>query len=268
MHVSYEYILAGFIMILVLTTTQVYSAMLLNRKIADWEQAAGYQTAEGLLDMLLLSPGEPSNWNDFPDDPQRLGLASANTFEDYALDSQKVERLTPNSTHYIPPATLRSLLGISSTIGLSLRIIPALNLTVTFEEPGEYALTVRDLKGLLVPNVNVTSYYVSMPFDPYTDPEIQESVTDIHGNASLSYSPRANASLVVCIGQSDIRAIATYPEDTMLTVQGNHVISSTGPAVLAVDSATGSFFGYRREVASRYVKIDGYTYYAGLILWG
>jgi len=241
--------------------------MLLNRKMADWEQAAGYQMAEGLLDMLLLSPGEPSNWNDFSDDPQRLGLASSKAFEDYALDSQKVERLTPNSTYYIPPATLRSLLGISSTIGLSLRIVPALNLTVTFEEPGEYTLTARDLKGLLVPNVNVTSYYVSMPFDPYADPELRESVTDIHGNASVSYSPMANVSLVVCVGQSDIRAIATYPKDTMLTVQGNHVMSSTMPTVLAVNSATGSFFGYKREVASRYVKIDGYTYYAELILW-
>jgi hypothetical protein len=241
--------------------------MLLNAKIADWEQAAGYQTAEGLLDMLLLSPGEPSNWNDFSDDPQRLGLASSKAFEDYALDSQKVERLTPNSTHYIHPATLRSLLGISSTIGLSLRIIPTLNLTVTFKEPGEYNLTVRDLKGLSVPNVKVTSYYVSMPFDPYADPELQESVTDVHGNASLSYSPRANAGLVVCVSQSDIRAIATYPEDAMLTVQGNHVTSSTNPAVLAVNSATGSFFGYTREIASRYVKIDGYTYYAELILW-
>lgn len=267
MHVNYEYIFAGFIIVLVLTTTQIYSAMLLNRKIADWEQAAGYQTADGLLDMLLLSPGDPPNWYDFPDHPQRLGLASENSFEEYALDPRKVERLTPNSTGYIPPSTLRSLLGISSTIGLSLRIVPALNLTIAYLGPGSYILTIRDLKGLLVPNVNVTAYYVSMPFDPYTDPSMLQKVTNINGYVSLSYSPQADASLVVCVGQSDIRGIATYPEDAMLTVQGNHVISSTRPTVLTVDSTTGSFFGYRREVASRYVKIDGYTYYAELMLW-
>jgi len=270
-HVNYEYILAGFIIVLVLTTTQVYSAMLLNRKIADWEQAAGYQTAEGLLDMLLLSPGEPSNWYDFSDHPQLLGLASVNAFEEYALDPRKVERLTPNSTHYIPPSTLRSLLGISSTIGLSLRIVPALNLTITYVELGNYLLTVRDLKGLLVPNVNVTAYYVSTRFNPCNDTDIQllERVTSIYGNASLSFDPpKENAALVVCVGQSDVRAIATYPEDALLTVQGNHVISSPRPAVLTVYSTTGSFFGYKREVTSRYVKVDGYTYYAELMLWG
>jgi len=266
-HVNYEYILAGFIIVLVLTTTQVYSAMLLSRKVADWEQAAGYQTAEGVLDMLLLSPGEPSNWHDFPEHPQLLGLASANSFEEYALDPRKVERLTPNSTHYIPAGTLRSLLGISSTIGLSLRIVPALNLTLDYEGPGNYTLTVKDLKGLLVPNVNVTAYYVSMPLDPYADHSTLQKVTGIHGNVSLSYSPKANASLVVCVGQSDIRGIATYPEDVLLSVQGNHVASSARPAVMIVNSTTGSFFGYRREVASRHVKIDGYTYYVELILW-
>jgi len=267
MHVSYEYILAGFIIILVLTTTQIYSATLLNRKVADWEQAAGYQTAEGLLDTLLLSPGEPSNWGELSYNPQLLGLASANVFEEYALDPRKVERLTPNSTYYIPPATLRSLLGISSTIGMSLRIVPALNVTITPAGSDKYNLTVRDLRGLPIPNVNVTGYYVSMPFDPYTDPEIRRALTDIYGNASLSYSPKANASLVVCVGQSDILAISTYPKDTLLIVQGNHVISSLRPAVLVVNSTTGSFFGYMRQVASKYVKLDGYTYYVELMLW-
>jgi len=267
MHVNYEYIFAGFIMILVLTTTQIYSATLLNRKIADWEQASGYQTAEGLLDVLLLSPGEPSDWHDFPNYPQRLGLASANSFEEYALDPRKVERLTPNSTHYISPATLRSLLGISSTIGVSLQIIPALNLTIASGQPGSYTLTVRDLKGLLVPNVNVTAYYVSTPFDPYTEPDIRWGATDIYGSISLSFSPKASPVLVVCVGQSDIRAIATNPDDALLTVQGNHVTSDARPAVLTVNSVTGSFHGYKREVASRYVKLDGYTYYVELMLW-
>ena len=267
MHVNYEYIFAGFIIVLVLTTSQIYSGILLSRKVADWEQAAGYQTAEGILDMLLLSRGEPSNWYEFPDNPERLGLASNNSFEEYGLDPRKVERLTPNSTHYISPASLRSLLGVSSTIGLALRIVPALNLTVTHDGPGNYTLTVRDLKGLHVPNVNVTAYYVSMPFNPYADTDTRRGVTDIHGQFTLDYTLAETDALVICVGQSDIRSITTYPRDGLLTVQGGHVMTSPRPAYLAVNSTTGSLFGYRQEIASRYVKIDGYTYYAELMIW-
>jgi hypothetical protein len=269
-NVSYEYILAAFIIILVLTTTQVYSSQLIERKIADWEQSSGYRTIESLLDSILMSAGEPSNWADSSATPIRFGLASSNTFEDYGLDPLKVYRLSSDSPNYIPPATVRSLLGISSTIGFSLRIIPALNVTVVCQEPGEYDLFVKDLKGLCVPNVNVTAFLVSMPFNPYTSLNPILSLTDIDGRAHLIFSPQGNSSLVARVGQSDILALGTYPNPSnlLLTVQGNHVVSSTRTAAFAINSTTGSIFGTWQKVSSRYVKLEGYTYFAELSLWG
>jgi hypothetical protein len=266
MHTNFEYVFAGFIIILVLTSTQIYSTNLLNRKIADWEQSAGYQKADSFLDMLLLSPGEPSNWCDLPGNPGHIGLSSTNSFEEYTLDARKVERLTLNSSQYISPGVLRSLLGFSSTIGFSLRIVPALNLNISYLGPGQYVATVMDQKGLLVPNINVTAYYVPMPFNPYEDPTILRSVTGIWGNCSLS-TPKTSGALVVCVGESGILDIGTYPSSIPLTVQGNHVMSTTNPTVLAVNSTTGTFYGQSSDVASKYVKIDGYTYYAELIVW-
>jgi hypothetical protein len=269
MNVSYEYILAGFVIILVLSTTQVYTTQLLARKIGDWEQAAGYDASESFLDMLILSPGEPSNWGDLPGNPQRLGLASINVFEEYSLDPAKVERLTPNSSNYITPSTLRSLMGISSTTGLSLRIVPALNITIAYQAPGNYSVTVRDLKGLTVPNVNVTGYYFSAPFNPYLEPSTLKKITDTTGTAPLSYEPKANATLLVCVGQSDILSLSAYPKDVLLTltVQGNHVVSSSRSTTMTVNATTGSLFGYDTQVTSRYVKLEGYTYYMELMLW-
>ena len=269
MNVSYEYIFAGFVIILILSTTQVYTTQLLARKVGDWEQAAGYDTSESFLDMLILSPGEPSNWGNLPGNPHRLGLASINVFEEYSLDPAKVERLTPNSSNYITPSTLRSLMGISSTTGLSLRIVPALNITIAYQAPGNYLVTVRDMKGLTVPNVNVTGYYLSAPFNPYIESFTLKRITNTTGMASLSYEPKVNATLIVCVGQSDILSLSAYPKDVLLTltVQGNHVISSSRPATMTVNATTGSLFGYDTQVTSRYVKLEGYTYYMELMLW-
>lgn len=269
MNVSYEYIFAGFVIILILSTTQVYTSQLLTRKVADWEQAAGFDASESFLDMLILSAGEPSNWGDLPGNPQRMGLASSNVFEEYALDPAKIERLTPNSSYYITPSTLRSLMGISSTMGLSLRILPALNVTIAYQAPGNYVVTVRDLKGLTVPNVNVTGYYLSMPFNPYVEPSKLKRITDTTGTASLSYAPKANATILVCVGQSDVLSLSAFPKDVLLTltVQGDHVVSSSRPTSMAVNTTTGSLFGYKTQVTSRYVRLEGYTYYVELILW-
>jgi hypothetical protein len=269
-NVSFEYIFAGLIIILVLTTTQVYTTQLIDRKVADWQQSSGYRTIESLLDSVLLSTGEPSNWADSPALPTRFGLASINTFEDYGLDPFKVYRLNPNSTDYISPATVRSLLGISSTIGFSLRIIPALNVTIASQQSGQYDVFVRDLKGLNVPNVNVTAFQVQMPFNPYTTLTPKSVITNIEGKVHLTFTPQTNSSLVVRVGQSDILVLGTYPNPSnlLLTVQGNHVVSSTRAASFAINSTSGSKFGTWQQVSSRYAKLDGYTYFVELSLWG
>ena len=269
-NVSFEYIIAAFIIILVLTTTQVYTTQLIERKVADWEQSSGYGTIESLLDSILLSTGEPSNWADSPAFPARFGLASINTFEDYGLDPFKVYRLAPNSTNYISPATVRNLLGISSTIGFSLRIIPALNVTITSQQLGQYDIFIRDLKGLSVPNVNITAFQVPIPFNPYTSLSSRHSITDVDGKVRLTFSPQTNSSLVARVGQSDILVLGTYPNPSnlLLTVQGNHVVSSTRAASFEVNSTSGSEFGTWQRVASRYAKLDGYTYFVELSLWG
>ena len=74
MNASYEYVLAGLIMLIMLATVQANVHLLISSRLDQIEQE-DYAVAESILDMVLLSPGSPPNWSDSIDDPASIGLA-------------------------------------------------------------------------------------------------------------------------------------------------------------------------------------------------
>jgi len=92
------------------------------------------------LNTILLDAGYPINWGSStsfnPASVVRFGLASSNDSELYILDQDKVFHLVekdewgrPNPMGYLPPDTVRQLLGLQA-YGFNLKILAPFNVTV------------------------------------------------------------------------------------------------------------------------------------------
>jgi hypothetical protein len=266
LHVTYEYILAGLMIFLILMMTQVTMSALMTRQLTYLEQSGGYKTAEKIFDALLLSPGDPPDWGrNFSEDPSYLGLADQNSLRAYVLDPYKVLRLQKGSTGYISPAKARRLLGLRDDYHFSLRIFPAL--TVEIQGNGSFTITVRNLRGSPVPNVNVTGYYVSKSLSPMASYPVKSNITRIDGSCTLEFQYEPDHVLVVCATVFGVRVVLTEPPGLNFRVEGGRVFKSDIPLITEINYSTGSVVGFEREYVSRYVEIDGSAYIAEFTLW-
>ncbi len=267
MHVDYEYVLAGITVLLILLATEINMYTIMSQEMTRMEQERGYTVAEKILDMILLSPGDPEDWGNYPSDPSSFGLAAQNSLQAYVLDANKVIRLSINSSGYLSPGKVRSLLGLSRGYQFSLNIMPIFKIDISSEGGGNFTVTVTNYKGLPAPNVNVTGYYIPQSWAPSVEYTHQSKVTGFDGRCALWFNSEPDHVLVVCANQLEVKATETDPEGLYFRVEGDSVVKSDTPLVPAINYSTGSPFGMKRESVSRYAEIEGLTYYAEFSLW-
>ena len=268
MQAGIEYAIAGLAVLSILVVAELDTLRLTTHTLTDVQQEISYGKAEEILDTLLLSPGYPLDWGDRSEDPQLIGLAVQGSIEEYVLDPKKVFRLSEHSDHYIPPTTTRRLLGLSRRYQFSLRIVPFFTINIDDEGNGTYKISVANYRGVPASNVNVTGYYVHTPFRYNSTYQIESAVTDINGTCTLNFDYAPNSTLLVCASQLGIESIAAEEPDLDLKVKDGYVIESETPLINSIEYSTGALSELKRDVVTKFVKIDGYTYFVELILWG
>jgi hypothetical protein len=262
----FEYIIAGLIMLIMVSAVHTNISNMINDKLILIEQEE-YSTAESILDMILLSPGIPTNWGNSTEPPVLFGLASEKATEVYNLDANKVIRLDENSSLYIYPGELRSLLGLNSECNFIIRLNPILTIDIESLGYGDYEVTVKDSKGFPAPNVNVTGYYVHKSLIPHSEQIIDNAITEVDGKCTLSFDQRTDYVLVVCASLLEVKTMKIESLGYDFRVEGDRVIRGEVPLVNSITYTTGSFYGLVTQRAERYVMIDGFTYLFEFEIW-
>jgi hypothetical protein len=269
MNAIYEYILAGFMMFIMLVALNTNLQYLIFDTTALMTEE-DYNMSESLIDMILLSPGTPANWGSNSTTPILFGLASQASTKTYVLDPEKVIRLDENHTEYpyISPGELRSLLGLTSDINLIIRITPIFPIEIQSLGNGKYKIIVTNHKGMPLANVNVTGYYVPESLGSSNKTLQQYSVTGIDGSCILDFGgEKSDYVLVVCADLVGVKTMQTDPPYLKVRVEGGQVIQSEVPLITSLNYTSGSFYGLNTDSAARYVEIDGFTYYFELEVW-
>lgn len=267
MQASIEYMLAGLTVISILVVAEMNVLTLMNHTLTEVHQEVELSEAEDVLDTLLLSPGYPPNWGESSDNPDSMGLAVQNSIEEYVLDPKKVIRLSEESDYYISPPTTRRLLGLSKKYHFSLRITPFFNITINNLGDGNYTISITTYKGFPAPNVNVTGYYVTLPFQYNATYQTRSAKTGIGGTCTLNFDYVPNSTLIVYADQSGIKSITAEESELYLKVKDGYVIESETPIIQTIVHSTGELSELKKDVVTKFVKIDGYTYYVEFILW-
>ncbi|MBD3207407.1 hypothetical protein GF319_13840 [Candidatus Bathyarchaeota archaeon] len=276
MNTSLEYIAAGIIMCMILGMTGRYTTNMVYDKINLIESDQGLEKAGKLLDLILLTEGEPSNWGELPDDPVILGFAPKNALKMYKLDKDKVRRLVPTTPGYISPVRLRELMGLSAEYYFSFKIYPLLNLSITRDSQDIFTVGFKNQWGTPVSNVNVTAAYIGGSYvEDLTEEDIEafldldlpatydSEMTNSIGKAKMEILDAANTgSLLIYTEQLTCRCLY------LLNVNSNEITLPDTPLVInTIESSMGSVSGYNSEVVTRNVKIDGFDYNMRFSLW-
>jgi len=270
LHADYEYILAGLVLLLILSVAEMNIFAVMTHQLTRMEQEAEYPAAERILDTILLSPGYPPNWGNQSADPTLLGLAVQNALRAYVLDISKVIRLKEDSPNYISAGKARRLMGLSEDYHFNLTIIPVFTIDILNASSmgqAKYVITITDCKGFRVPNVDVTGFYVP---NSLTGGEIYPSksaITGTDGSCVLIFDSLPNRSLVVCANQLEVKAMQTDPPSFKARVEGGCVMKSDFSVIQAVHYYTGRIYGLFSESVLRYAEIEGGTYYVKFDLW-
>jgi hypothetical protein len=237
MHVDLEYLLLTiFIVLLVgLTLNSITNlGTMASREIGQNQLSS---QAEALLNLILLTPGSPPDW-DGEAEPVSFGLASSIRALPYELDGRKVYALTT-----MPPETIASLLGIERTYGFYMKVSPLYKVTIN-EGGGQgqevYIVTVQSSKGQPIPNVNVTGYYgYPYPEGPY---EARSTITDLNGNAKLVFDSQGSV-LVVHASLSGVMAKGLLVKGgnggISYKVDGEFIVPSDLPLIGIIEKVYG-----------------------------
>lgn len=146
MHITLDYLVAGLVIIIILTfaATSIFPFTSVTLQHVQEEQLN--PLAERLLDKVILTPGEPLDWWDIYSYNETnitgfgLGYFREGAVDPYVLDPGKVSRLT-DTPFQLSPRTFAKILGLTwdgdpdhLKYSFKLRIIPALNITITPDE--------------------------------------------------------------------------------------------------------------------------------------
>lgn len=271
-HVNLEYIAVGFMIFMILVVVQTNIFGVTTHIITGFEHSESYKKAANILDVLLLSPGVPSNWWDYetyphPNNISYIGLALEGSTEEYVLDIKKIQRLNPDSAGYIPPTSVRSLLGLRSYYDYSLRIMPIFNISIS-NVTGNFNIKVQDLNDLGLPNTNVTAFYVPSSIQAGVDYNSSSQLTEKDGSCNISFDYNPEFGIVVCVSHIGVKVLASKPENLFIRVLDDQVFEATYALIsyLEYKTASRSLFTHT-EIILRYVKIEGVSYYVEFMLW-
>jgi len=266
MHANYEYILAGIILLLMLSVTGVNITSIMTHRLSRMEQETEFPLAERLLDIILLSPGHPPDWGEKPSDPLSFGLAAQNAMKNYVLDISKVFRLKEESPYHIPPGTARELMGLSKNYNFNLTITPVLRISV-INASSTYHITVTNYKGFRIPSVNVTAFYIPKSLTLNSPIFSKSALTNTEGECAITFDPLPNYVLLIFINHLEVKAIQSYPPGLNFRVEGGCIMESEYSIIDTITYATEVYSSPYVETAFRYVEIAGATYYVKLDVW-
>jgi hypothetical protein len=261
---------------MILGMTGKYTTNMVYDKINLIESNQGIEKAGKILDTILLTEGEPYNWDETPDDPEILGFAPSNTIKMYKLDKDKVRRLIPTSPGYISPVSVRELMGLSAKYYISIRIFPLLNVTLVRTSQENFEVQFVNQWGTSVSNVNVTVAYVNDRLVEDLTEEDLESFLDLE--LAGIYDSKLTNSLGITrldlTGVTDNGCMLIYSEQItcrslfLFNINGNNVSMRDSPHLIhSIESSMGSVSGYNSEVVNRNVRIDGFDYIVRFTLW-
>ena len=181
MHITLDNVFAFSILVLILITFMGYVIPTAYLSFTTVREHQLDEVAQSIMDKILLSPGIPENWGDilkvkYDDDLLSFGLQKAGG-KPYELDIDKVMRIV-NVGEYQLPSTIRinysriaELLGLGNEYGFSIRISPALNISITGSETyvfkGQLVFSAVDVivktpEGRPAIGANVTGLYIFM----------------------------------------------------------------------------------------------------------
>jgi hypothetical protein len=276
MNTSLEYIAAGIIMCLILGVTGKYTTGIVYDKVNQVEKNQGLEKAGKLLDLILLTEGIPSDWDENTSEPDILGFAFSNSIKMYQLDKEKVLRLSPVTPNYISSSKFKELMGLGSEYYISLKIYPLFNLTLSRKSMGLFETKVLNQWGTPMSNINITAAYIPN--------KIVEEISEIELDSFLDFSLDAinDTRMTNSLGLSELNLSGA--EETgcililakqltceclfMLNLDNMNISYGQSPnAVYIIDSTMGSVSGYNVEVVCKNVKIDDFDYIARFTLW-
>ncbi len=179
MHVTLDNMFAFLVLLLILVTFMGYIIPTAYLSFTMVREHQLEEVAQAIMDKVLLSPGIPEDWGDIlvVENSSQLygfGLQKAGGFM-YELDINKILRIV-NVGNYQLPSTVRinyfriaELLGLGSTYGFSMRIRPALNVSIhaTQNTQGNKFISTVDVSvktsdGRPAIGANVTVLYIFM----------------------------------------------------------------------------------------------------------
>jgi len=271
MYVNVEYIVVGLMIILILMVVQTNILNVTTHILAGFEQSASYQKVAKILDVFLLSSGEPADWWDYTKYPDPKNISSFGLAldgeEEYVLDIRKLWRLDPSSGGYVSPTLVRSLLGLRSYYDFSLKITPVFTVTIT-NTSGDYNIHVSDTTGVGLPNANVTAFYIPSSLQTGVDYNYTSQKTSIDGSCSISFDYNASHGIVLCVNHLGVTTLASKPENLNLRIVGNHVFETQYPLVSSLECETASYTASTHTgIVYRYVTIDGVYFYVEYSMW-
>jgi hypothetical protein len=276
MNTSLEYIAAGIIMCIILGMTGRYTTNMVYDKMNLIESDQGLEKAGKILDLILLTEGDPPTWDDSTDDPNIMGFAPLNNIKMYKLDKDKLNRLIPTTPGYISPGRLRQLMGLSADYYISLKIYPLHNITITKKDQDVFEAEFINQWGTPISNVNVTAAYLNdTQVEDLTEDEIDAFLDlDLPATYDSEFTNSIGVANIRLTGASNNGCLIIYSEQLtcrclfLLNVNEYEVsFADTTLAINTIESSMGSVSGYNAEVVNRNVEIDGFDYNVRFTLW-
>jgi len=274
LHVSIEYMFLGLFVVLAVTLSFSNMAMVNILPSREIEQSQLRVKAESILDFILLSAGNPPDWDESVV-PEVFGLAPANSSDPYVLDIGKVYALL-NSTFQ---REIPRLLGVQDEYGFYLKIVPLYLVDINETGSNRFVVAVRSFRGFPLPSANVTGYYGDVN-ETLSEEQIVRTVTNASGVAVLDYGPSVSGDiLIVVVSVSGVSVTEVYTHDEGYVnskVEGTRIVESDYPPINSTISVLyGGVLvdGYlnvgmaSKVTLFRYVKIENSVYYVEFTMW-
>ena len=156
---------------------------------------------------------------------------------------------------------------MSSDWDFILRLTPFLVIDIANESNGDFSITITDYKGYPKANIDVAAYYVHPSLGSGAERFVSHNMTGKDGKCKVGFTQKPGYVLVVCADLLEVKAMQTCPEALNLRVEGGQVTQADVPLILSVSYTSGAFYGLNTNRATRFVKIDGFTYYCEFEIW-
>ena len=245
MHVTLDYLVAGLLIIIILTFTANSISPFIYINLQHVEEEQLNPLAERLLDKILLTPGEPLDWGNIysydEDDITGFGLAymKNGVINPYILDPDKISRIA-HPVFQLSPERISKLLGLTwdggnFKYGFRLRITPALNITIIPDENKyirvgsdilytAFNITVKSYDGYPAANSKINAIYLAAKIKEgkveadYSLARIK-TIADWRGESYLEFTVdqssfkgynKAAFLFIVYASYSGVKSLATY----------------------------------------------------------